>query len=146
MTLKVAGQQFLVIGAGKTGQSTARFLVRYGARVRLVERTPDVLERAALPDGIEVRVGDTATELLDGVDVVVPSPGVVRGHVLLRRAVGRGLPVLSEIELASRALTCPILAVTGTNGKSTTTTLLGARFPASNWNGYARSGRKWRSY
>jgi UDP-N-acetylmuramoylalanine--D-glutamate ligase len=126
MTLKVAGQQFLIIGAGKTGQSTARFLVRYGARVRLVERTPDVLERAALPDAVEGRVGDTAAELLDGVDVVVPSPGVARGHVLLRRAVGHGLPVLSEIELASRALTCPILAVTGTNGKSTTTTLLGA--------------------
>jgi UDP-N-acetylmuramoylalanine--D-glutamate ligase len=126
MTLKVAGQQFLVIGAGRTGQSTARFLLRYGARVRLAERTPDVLERVALPDGIEVCVGDTAEELLDGVDLVVPSPGVARGHVLLRRAVGRGLPVLSEIELASRALTCPILAVTGTNGKSTTTVLLGA--------------------
>ncbi len=125
MTLKVAGQQFLVIGAGKTGQSVAKFLARYGAHVRLVERTAEALDRTTLPDGIEVRVGDTAEDLLDGIHVVIPSPGVARGHVLLRRAVGRGLPVLSEIELASRALTCPILAVTGTNGKSTTTVLLG---------------------
>ena len=64
--------------------------------------------------------------LLRGIDVVVPSPGVPRSHVLLQRAVARGVPVLSEIELAARFLTCPILAVTGTNGKSTTTTLLGA--------------------
>jgi UDP-N-acetylmuramoylalanine--D-glutamate ligase len=125
MTLKVAGQQFLVIGAGKTGQSVAQFLARYGARVRLVERTAEALDRPTLPDGIEVRVGDTAEDLLDGIDVVIPSPGVARGHVLLRRALGCGLPVLSEIELASRVLACPILAVTGTNGKSTTTVLLG---------------------
>lgn len=125
MTLKVAGQQFLIIGAGKTGQSVAKFLARYGARVRLVERTAEALDRTTLPDGIEVRVGDTAEDLLDGIHVVIPSPGVARGHVLLRRALGRGLPVLSEIELASRVLACPILAVTGTNGKSTTTVLLG---------------------
>jgi UDP-N-acetylmuramoylalanine--D-glutamate ligase len=69
--------------------------------------------------------------LLRNVDVVVPSPGVARSHVLLRRAVGRGIPVLSEIELASRALTCPILAVGGTNGKSTTTVLLGNMLKAA---------------
>jgi UDP-N-acetylmuramoylalanine--D-glutamate ligase len=126
MTLNIAGQQFLIIGAGKTGQSVARFLARYAARVRLVERTAEALHRATLPDGVDARVGDVAEDLLDGVNVVIPSPGVARGHVLLRRAVSRGLPVLSEIELASRVLTCPILAVSGTNGKSTTTVLLGA--------------------
>jgi UDP-N-acetylmuramoylalanine--D-glutamate ligase len=125
MTLKVAGQQFLIVGAGKTGQSVAGFLAGYGAHVRLVERSAAVLERASLPAGIDVRVGDTAEDLLDGINVVIPSPGVARGHVLLRRAVSRGLPVLSEIELASRVLACPIFAVTGTNGKSTTTVLLG---------------------
>ncbi len=126
MTLKIAEQRFLVIGAGKTGQSVATFLTEYGARVRLVDRTPEALGRASWPDGIDTRTGDTAESVLDGIDVVIPSPGVARGHVLLRRAVGRGLPVLSEIELASRVLACPILAVTGTNGKSTTTVLLGA--------------------
>jgi UDP-N-acetylmuramoylalanine--D-glutamate ligase len=126
MMLDVSGQQFLVIGAGKTGQSVVRFLSRYGARVRLVERTATALERATLPADLETHVSDASEDLLRGVDVVVPSPGVARSHVLLRRAVGRGIPVLSEIELAARALSCPILAVSGTNGKSTTTVLLGA--------------------
>lgn len=131
MMLNVAGQQFLVIGAAKTGQSVAAFLARYGARVRLVERTAEALARAVLPDGVETHVGDSTEDLLRHVDVVVPSPGVARSHVLLRRAVGRGIPVLSEIELASRALGCPILAVSGTNGKSTTTVLLGNMLTAA---------------
>jgi len=125
MTLRITGQHFLVIGAGKTGHSVVRFLAGHGARVRLVERTPAALDGAVLPDGVEAHVGDTAEDLLDGIDAVIPSPGVARGHVLLSRAVSRGLPVLSEIELSSRVLACPILAVTGTNGKSTTTVLLG---------------------
>ena len=129
--MNVAGQHFLVIGAAKTGQSVAAFLARYGARVRLVERTAEALARAAIPPGVETQVGDTGEDLLRGIDVVVPSPGVPRTHVLLRRAVGRGIPVLSEIELASRALTCPILAISGTNGKSTTTTLLGSMLKAA---------------
>jgi len=126
MMFDVSGQQFLVIGAGKTGQSVTAFLSRHGARVRLVERTAEALARATLPEDTETHVGDETENLLRGVDVIVPSPGVPRSHVLLRRAVGRGVPVLSEIELAARALTCPILAVSGTNGKSTTTVLLGA--------------------
>lgn len=129
--LNVAGQQFLVIGAAKTGQSVAAFLARYGARVRLVERTAAALERAVVAGGVETHVGDSGEDLLRNVDVVVPSPGVARSHVLLRRAVGRGIPVLSEIELAARALACPILAVSGTNGKSTTTVLLGNMLKAA---------------
>jgi UDP-N-acetylmuramoylalanine--D-glutamate ligase len=126
MTMQIADQHFLVIGAGKTGQSVATFLSRHGARVRLVERSAVTLARATVPAGVETRVRDDAEDLLQGIDVVIPSPGVARSHVLLRRAVSRGIPVISEIELAADALACPILAVTGTNGKSTTTTLLGA--------------------
>jgi UDP-N-acetylmuramoylalanine--D-glutamate ligase len=126
MTLQIADRRFLVIGAGKTGQSVAAFLARHGGHVRVAERSPDKLAAAALPTGSEVRIGDDAEELLRGVDVVVPSPGVSRTHTLLRRAKAQCIPILSEIELASRFLSCPILAVSGTNGKSTTTTLLGA--------------------
>ncbi|MFN8624710.1 MAG: UDP-N-acetylmuramoyl-L-alanine--D-glutamate ligase [Candidatus Binatia bacterium] len=125
MMFDISGQHFLIIGAGKTGQRVAAFLRHCGARVRLVERTAAALARATLPDDVETHVGDSTEDLLRGIDVVVPSPGVPRAHALLRRAVGRGVPVLSEIELAARALTCPILAVSGTNGKSTTTVLLG---------------------
>ena len=126
MTLKVADRRFLVIGAGKTGQSVAAFLARHGALVRLVERSRDQLAAAVLPAGIDVRAGDDAADLLRGIDVVIPSPGVPRAHLLLQRAQAQCIPILSEIELAARFLTCPILAVSGTNGKSTTTTLLGA--------------------
>jgi UDP-N-acetylmuramoylalanine--D-glutamate ligase len=126
MTLKVADRRFLVVGAGQTGQSVAAFLARHGGQVRVAERSPEKLAAAALPAGIEVCVGDDAEASLRGVDVVIPSPGVPRSHVLLQRAMAQCVPVLSEIELAARFLTCPILAVTGTNGKSTTTTLLGA--------------------
>lgn len=126
MTMKIADRRFLVIGAGKTGQSVAAVLSRHGGRVRLVERSPAVMERAVVPAGVDANVGDDGDNLLQDIDTVIPSPGVARSHVVLRRALSRNVPVLSEIELAARLLTCPILAVSGTNGKSTTTTLLGA--------------------
>jgi len=131
MTLRVADRRFLVIGAGTTGQSVARFVVRHGGRVRLVERSAAVLATVAIPDGIEVRDTDDSADLLQGVDVVIPSPGVPRSHVLLRCALAQCIPILSEIEVAGRVLSCPLLAVTGTNGKSTTTTLLGAMLRAA---------------
>jgi UDP-N-acetylmuramoylalanine--D-glutamate ligase len=126
MTLNIADQRFLVIGAGKTGQSVSAFLRQCGATVRLVEQSAAVRERLTVPAGVEVRAGDDPADVLRNVNVVIPSPGVPRTHVLLQSALVRGIPVVSEIELASRVLTCPILAVTGTNGKSTTTVLLGA--------------------
>ncbi len=116
MTLTVADRRFLVIGAGQTGQSVAAFLTRHGGLVRLAERSRDKLAAAVLPAGIDVRAGDDAADLLRGIDVVIPSPGVPRSHFLLQRALAQCIPILSEIELAARFLTCPILAVSGTNG------------------------------
>lgn len=115
----------LVVGAGSTGRAAARFLARRGARVRVVDRSPEATRDPAWPDSVELRAGGDEPGALEGIDMVVPSPGVARDHPLLTRAVDAGLPVWSEIELAYRYLGCPVLAVTGTNGKSTTTTLLG---------------------
>src|SRR5258707_15497211 len=103
MTLGIAGQHVLIIGAGKTGQSVAAFVAGRDGRVRLVERAEAILQRATLPPGIDARAGDAAEDLLEGIDVVVPSPGVARAHVLLRRALARGIPIISEIELAARS-------------------------------------------
>lgn len=123
MTLE--GRRYVVIGAGKTGVAVSAYLARQGAAVRITDRSPSRLRDAALPAAVERHCGDDDLAVLQDADVVVPSPGVARSHALLAGANQRGIPVISEIELASRALTCPILAVTGTNGKSTTTVLLG---------------------
>jgi UDP-N-acetylmuramoylalanine--D-glutamate ligase len=86
--------------------------------------TPAGAARAASAR-LELHLGGEDAGSLAGVALVIPSPGVPADAPLLRAAQQRGIPIVSEIELAARALTIPILAVTGTNGKSTTTTLLG---------------------
>lgn len=131
MTLRIGGQRFLVIGAGKTGVAVADFLSRRGGRVRLVDRSQAAFEGRKADEVVELRVGDADPQLLDDIDVVIPSPGIAQDHPLLRTALRRVLPIHSEIELASRFLSCPLLAITGTNGKSTTTTLLGAMLRAA---------------
>ncbi|HEY8514221.1 MAG TPA: UDP-N-acetylmuramoyl-L-alanine--D-glutamate ligase [Candidatus Binatia bacterium] len=127
------GKQVLVVGLGRTGASLARHLTGRGARVRACDRRAD----AALPDDVadvELVRGTDGPELLDGVDLVVPSPGVPADSALLREACRRGVPLWSEIELAAREIAAPLVAITGTNGKSTTTSLVGAMLE--------RAGRK----
>lgn len=74
---------------------------------------------------IEYRLGGEHSDCLDGIDYVIPSPGVARENVLLQEASARHIPILSEIELAYWFVRAPVIAITGTNGKSTTTTLVG---------------------
>ena len=89
-------------------------------------------EVASLADlSLQFRFGSEQTKWLDGMDSVVPSPGVPQENPLLREANARRIPVLSEIEVASRFVSAPILAITGTNGKSTTTTLVGEMMKAA---------------
>ena len=124
----LAGKNVLVIGAGVTGVAAARFLVGQGARVRLSDRAAvDSAEKRLSLSGesVEWCLGEGGEALLDGIDLVVPSPGVPREAPLLRAATALGIAVLAEIELAYRFLAAPLYAVTGTNGKSTTTELLG---------------------
>jgi UDP-N-acetylmuramoylalanine--D-glutamate ligase len=123
--MNLAGRRYLIIGAGRTGCAVAAFLAAGGAHTRIVERNPDVLRSATLPRGAERVIGDDDETALENADAVIPSPGVPACHPLLHASSAKGIPILSEIELAARNLSCPILAVTGTNGKSTTTVLLG---------------------
>jgi UDP-N-acetylmuramoylalanine--D-glutamate ligase len=111
---------YLVVGLARSGTAAVRMLRAHG-EVRAVDSgTPDV------PDDIEARLGVDGVELLDGVACVVKSPGVPNEAMVIATARERGIPVLGELELAWRLLPNPFVAVTGTNGKTTTTELLGA--------------------
>src|SRR4029453_12900713 len=126
-------RRVLVLGLRRTGQAVARVLVSRGCSVRAADAldAPALgLDPSSLP-GVERRLGPQPPVLLDDVDLVVPSPGVPRGAPLLREAVRRGLPVWAEVELAFRLLDCPVIGITGTNGKSTTTTLVGRTLAAA---------------
>ncbi|HEX7374724.1 MAG TPA: UDP-N-acetylmuramoyl-L-alanine--D-glutamate ligase, partial [Steroidobacteraceae bacterium] len=122
-----AGTRALVLGLGRTGLSCARYLRRRGLEVRVADTRAqppggDAL-RAQVPDA-ELRTGAFEPGLLDGVAQVVISPGLSLREPVAAEAVRRGLPVVGDIELFAREAQAPIAAVTGTNGKSTVTTLV----------------------
>ncbi len=119
----------MVVGLGVTGLAAARFLADRGAALTLVDRRTDV-QQSRLPRG-ELRLGAEDPAWLAGAELVVVSPGVPRDSILLRRASALRIPVMSEIELASRFIDAPIVAITGTNGKSTVTVMIGEIFKAA---------------
>lgn len=129
-----------VIGAARSGLAAARILTRLGAHVLLSDsQTAEKLGTARIAEieatGARFALGaNTETALPAGTELVVTSPGVPKTAPVLQEAVRRGIPVWSEIELAYRLTAAPILAITGTNGKTTTTLLLGAILEAAGRN------------
>lgn len=124
---QLAGYHAVVLGAGSSGTAAATLLVSLGAKVRWLERKDpgEDVRRFAADKGIDMQVGEHTPEQFAGVDLVVVSPGVpVRkmGHLLGDMPERK---VVSELELASWFVSEPILAVTGTNGKTTTVSLCG---------------------
>lgn len=127
--LGLRGRTVVVLGLGKTGVVVAGALERAGARVLASDRREEVPEAAALSDsGVDVELGghDRAMEWVEEADLVVPSPGIPPHAPPLARALEAEVPVASEIEVASRLCDAPVVAVTGTNGKTTTCRLVGA--------------------
>jgi UDP-N-acetylmuramoylalanine--D-glutamate ligase len=125
--MNLKGKKIVVIGMGKTGLATVRFLGTQGARVIATDEKPPekwgtAFEQIAGENWLTTGVYNAG--ILDGVSMVVPSPGVPPSNEILQAAVRNNIPVISEVELAYHFLKVPILAVTGTNGKTTTTTLL----------------------
>jgi UDP-N-acetylmuramoylalanine--D-glutamate ligase len=111
---------YLIVGLARSGAAAARMLLPYG-EVLAVDRG-----RPEPPPGVEAHLGREGVELLERAASVVKSPGVPNEAPVIVAARERGMPVLGELELAWRLLSNRFLAVTGTNGKTTTTELLGA--------------------
>src|SRR2546430_3899090 len=117
------------MGAARSGIASARFVVRRGATVALNDRKPLTEWSAAALDlkteGVGLIEGDPPSWLLDQIGLVVVSPGVPTKAIPIRYADRRGAEVIGEVELASRFLRGRTVAITGSNGKTTTTSLIG---------------------
>jgi len=122
-------KRVLVVGLGRSGAASALFLKSRGARVTVSDSKPEAeLHNEILPlleQGITVETGGHGDRTFRGQDLIIVSPGVPYDAPQLEQARGLGEPVVGEIELAARFLTGPIVAITGANGKTTTTTLAG---------------------
>ena len=128
--MDVNGKQVVVLGLGISGMEGAKLLKDHGANVTVRDdamNKPAVIERAALlrERGISVELGE-AIQATTAFDFCVLSPGIDPNMPLVRRLRQAGLPMFGELELAYRFCSCPIVAITGTNGKTTTTELVNA--------------------
>ena len=126
----------LVLGLARSGRAAVAALRDAGVRRRRLRRRTPTLDVSEIGGDATSAPWDDA--LLDGVGLVVKSPGIPTDAPPVVAALAREIPVISEIELGARLLANPIIGITGTNGKTTTTALLGAMFDAA---GHAGRGR-----
>jgi UDP-N-acetylmuramoylalanine--D-glutamate ligase len=132
----VHGKQVAVIGLGKSGFAAARLLSVHGAHVVILddktpEKLPALIEKAKDLPHIHLMLGGIEPATVLNSDLVVTSPGVPFRHPVLEQAREKGIPVIGEMELAYSYCPAPVAAITGTNGKTTTTTLTAAMINAS---------------
>jgi UDP-N-acetylmuramoylalanine--D-glutamate ligase len=118
----------LVVGLARSGEAAALALARRGVPTVGADRATDLDTGRLEEAGVEVRLGSEEEGLLDDVELLVKSPGVPGESPLVATGRTRGIPIWSEVELGFRLLRNPFIGVTGTNGKTTTSELLGAIF------------------
>lgn len=126
----------LIVGLGASGVAAARLLDQEGWRVTVNDRQHAAAlgeQLAMLPFRCQTVLGEHPLGLIEGVDLVVVSPGVPWDLALLDRARQGGVEVIAEVELAFRFFAAPLAGVTGSNGKTTTTALLGEMCKAAGW-------------
>ena len=142
-------KRVLVVGLGKSGVASALFLKSRGARVTVSDSKPEAELRneilLLLEHGITVETGGHGDRTFRGQDLIVVSPGVPVDAPQLVQARNLGEPVIGEIELAAQFLAGPIVAITGANGKTTTTSLAGeiiaaGKFSYTGWRQYRHAG------
>jgi UDP-N-acetylmuramoylalanine--D-glutamate ligase len=128
-SLELKNKRVLVVGLGKSGISAAHFLRAQGARVTVSDSRDAVALKEEIPAlleaGIMVETGGHGLLTFRRSDLIVVSPGVPMDTPELKQVIAFGLPVIGELELASRFLKGTVVAITGSNGKTTTTTLVG---------------------
>jgi len=130
-TFSVTGKRVVVVGAARSGVAAAQLLVRKGATVTLTDLQPEIRAEAQLKEaGVALELGGHRVETLSAADLIVLSPGVPPNQPEIAHARASGVRVMGELELASRWLRGRIVAITGTKGKSTTTTLTGRMLEA----------------
>src|SRR5436190_10288304 len=126
----IEGRKSLVLGAGKSGVESARFLAERGAVVALHDKKPveewsDAARSLKATHNVGLISGDIPSWLLDQIDLVVISPGVPTNTIPARYVDRKDGEVIGEVELAYRFLKGKIVGITGSNGKTTTTALIG---------------------
>ncbi len=124
----------LIVGLGKTGLSCARYLSAHGVPAAITdsrESPPGLAElRNEVPD-MALFLGRFDAEVFDAAEQLVVSPGVSLKEPLIQKSLARGVPIIGDIELFARSVNVPVVAITGSNGKSTVTTLVGEMLEAA---------------
>ena len=121
----VPGGPYLVVGMARSGQAVARLLAAGGGKVVAVDSGSPAVDEGLREVGVEVHLDVDGVAQLEGIAVVVKSPGVPQSAPVIQVARERGVPVVGELEIAWRSLPNPFVAVTGTNGKTTVVEWLG---------------------
>jgi UDP-N-acetylmuramoylalanine--D-glutamate ligase len=133
--MELAGKKIVVVGAARSGIAAAAFARRHGASVTLSDSAPAERLLELPPDlaasGVALELGGHRSETFTAADLIVVSPGVPPTIAPLAAARRRGIAVVGELELAARWLKVPMVAVTGTNGKTTVTQMIGDMLTAS---------------
>ncbi|AXU96387.1 MAG TPA: UDP-N-acetylmuramoyl-L-alanine--D-glutamate ligase [Erwinia persicina] len=127
------GKKVVIIGLGLTGLSCVDFFVTRGVTPRVMDTrvVPPGLEK--LPENVERWLGSLNDDWLQNADLIVASPGMALAHPSLMAAADAGVEIVGDIELFCREAQAPIVAITGSNGKSTVTTLVGEMAKAAGW-------------
>lgn len=127
-TAQFQGEKILVLGLAKSGYAAAKLLHSLEAEVTVNDASPlegNQEAEALLKENVRVICGEHPEELLEeGFDLIVKNPGIPYSNPIIKSATEKGLPIWTEIELAYRISEAPIIGITGSNGKTTTTTLL----------------------
>ena len=124
----------VVVGLGKTGASCLRYFAKHGIAAAATDSRqspPGLAELGPLARTLDIRLGAFDLSLLDGASQVLMSPGVSLDEPIARAARARGIEVLGDVELFARAVHAPVIGITGTNGKSTVTSLVAAMASAA---------------